>query len=186
MVGIFILLLVVSAAAFPETVVRQTEDPGSDQVFISNFTATGSGCRDGAAGLSFSIDRKTLSVSFDGYQAYLGPGVSASDRRPSCDLSINITHPAEFQYSVTQTTYHGYAVLDRIMTGVMQSIYYFTTSLDNTTTEARITGPIRDVFTVYAQVPESANIRSPCGVNIPLVMRTRVTLISSTATTGTV
>ncbi|MAD85015.1 MAG: hypothetical protein CL912_18810 [Deltaproteobacteria bacterium] len=58
-------------------------------------------------------------------------------------------------------------------------------ALENTTTDARISGPISDIFTVYKQVPEPTMIWSPCGVNISLVMRTRITLISNTTTTDT-
>ncbi|MAD85014.1 MAG: hypothetical protein CL912_18805 [Deltaproteobacteria bacterium] len=75
---------------------------------------------------STKLTQCSLSVTFDRYQAHIGPGVSASDRRPSCDVTINITHPDDYQYSVIQTTFHGYAVLDRGMTGAMQSIYFFT------------------------------------------------------------
>jgi len=58
MIGIFTLLLAVSQAVCLETGVRQPEDPNSEEVFVSNFAAAGSGCRDGATGLSFSLDRK--------------------------------------------------------------------------------------------------------------------------------
>ena len=59
MIVSFTLLLVFCIAASLEINVRQAEDPSSEEVFISNFTAAGSGCRDGVAGLSFSLDRKT-------------------------------------------------------------------------------------------------------------------------------
>ncbi|KAH7346280.1 hypothetical protein BKA65DRAFT_551201 [Rhexocercosporidium sp. MPI-PUGE-AT-0058] len=168
----FFALLSISISTKIES--RLEEEPSASQVIISNFTTGGNGCPQGAAGLSLSSDRKSFSVSFDKYQAYNGPGTSVRDKQPSCDLTVNLTHPADFQYSVSKTTYHGYAMLDQGVTGTMQAVYYFTTSaIKNSTTRAKISGPIRDVFTVNTEVPESTRVWSPCGVNLPLLKKTR-------------
>ncbi|KAG4438092.1 hypothetical protein IFR05_006413 [Cadophora sp. M221] len=179
------LLALVSATVLAEKETRQAEEPSIDQIFISNFTAAGNGCSQGAAGTTLSSDRKSLYVSFDNYQAYTGPGTSVKDRQPSCDLSVNLTHPAEFQYSITETIFHGYAVLDSGMIGIMQAVYYFSSRLENTTTEARVSGPIRDVFTVKKDVTASGRIWSPCGTSGPLLVRTRISLSSDKVVTGT-
>ncbi|KAH9208493.1 hypothetical protein DL95DRAFT_467721 [Leptodontidium sp. 2 PMI_412] len=164
MIWIYVALLaLVSATTIFEKEARQVEEPGIDQIFISNFTAGGNGCPQGAAGSTLSGDRKSclIYVSFDNYQAYTGPVFDHRDY------------------------FHGYAVLHSGITGVMQAVYYFGSRLENTTTEARISGPIWDVFTVKKGVPESGRIWSPCGTSVPLLARTKISLVSDEVVIGT-
>ncbi|KAL2069433.1 hypothetical protein VTL71DRAFT_14112 [Oculimacula yallundae] len=180
-----LLFSLVAAAGFKGQQERQIEGPSADQVRVSNFTTAGNGCSQGTVGLTLSSDRTVLTFGFDGYTAHIGPSTSIKDRSKSCELNVNLTYPTEFQYSVTKTTYHGYAVLDRGLIGVMQAVYSFSSPLENATTIAKVPGSVIDVFTINVYVAETTRIWSPCGVNIPLLMRTRISLTSSISGTGT-
>lgn len=99
--------------------------PNSDEVQIVGLTYGGTGCPSGTVSSVFSDDRTVMTLIFDKYTAEIGPHISPKKKRKNCQLNVNLRYPAGFQYSIFSADYRGYAHLDKGVTGVQKSTYYF-------------------------------------------------------------
>ena len=68
---------------------------------------------------------QVVTYGFDKFQTYIGPGTVQADRSKACQLHLNLKYPGGFQYSVVDATYHGWARLDKGVTGQFITSYYF-------------------------------------------------------------
>lgn len=99
--------------------------PNPDDVQIVGFVYGGTGCPSNTVSSVLSDDRTIMTLIFDQYIAQIGPGVSVTENRKNCQLNINLRYPGGFQYSVFSADYRGYAYLEKGITGVQKSTYYF-------------------------------------------------------------
>ena len=133
---------------------------------------------------------KAITFGFGKFQAYIGPGYSATDKTKSCQLSLGLKYPSGFQFAVVDSTYHGYAQLDKGVTGTFYSTYSFNPDNKNATiTQTSISGGDAwadgQVYTKEDTVPITGYIFSPCSANGILVISNRISLTSSdSAATG--
>ena len=67
----------------------------------------------------------SFTLIFDSYIATLGPTVAIAQNRKNCQLNIDLQYPSGFQYSVFNAIYRGYVQLDKLVTGVQKTTYYF-------------------------------------------------------------
>ncbi|KAK3364649.1 hypothetical protein B0T25DRAFT_70365 [Lasiosphaeria hispida] len=183
-------LLPVLAAASP---VAQTStngwadqpDPSQIQVISSSFS--GNGCPQGTVSTSISPDKTVITFGFDKFQTYIGPGVSPTEKTKNCQLHLNLKYPGGFQFSVVDSTYHGYAQLDKGVTGTFYSTYYFSQDASaTTTTQTSIQGggiwASGQVYTKNDKIPTASFIFSPCGANGILNINNRIALTSTNST----
>jgi hypothetical protein len=105
-------------------------------------------------------------------------------RRTHPTLTSTPQYPGGFQFSVLESTYHGYAQLEPGVTGNFYSTYYFSQDAGaTTTTQTSIQGggiwEQGQVYTKADQVPTASYIFSPCGANGILNINNRIALTSS-------
>ncbi|KAI1351070.1 hypothetical protein F5Y01DRAFT_304924 [Xylaria sp. FL0043] len=159
--------------------------PDPSQIQIASVSASGNGCPQGSVSTELSPDRQVVTFGFDSFQTYIGPGTSVADRTKNCQLHLNLNYPGGFQYAVVESTYHGYAQLEKGVTGTFFSTYYFSQSpADTTTTTTSISGGVSpwdfgDVYTKQDQIPTASIIWSPCGATGILNVNNRIALTST-------
>jgi hypothetical protein len=172
-------LLPVLAAAYP-----QAAAPSGDQITIVDTSYSGNGCPQGSVSTSTSTDKTVITYGFDQFQTYIGPGTKASDKSKNCQLHLNLKYPGGFQYAVVDATYHGWARLDKGVTGSFITTYYFSQDAGKTqTTRTSFIGGgdllNGQVYTKKDSVETTATIWSPCGVNGILNINNRISLTST-------
>ncbi|KAI0161965.1 hypothetical protein GGR57DRAFT_307682 [Xylariaceae sp. FL1272] len=173
-----------SPIEFPGSGTGTGTAPEPTEIAIVSVSASGNGCPQGTVTTDLSPDRSLVTFGFDAFQTYIGPGTSIADRTKNCQLHLNLKYPGGFQYSVVESTYHGYAQLEKGVTGTFYSTYYFSQdAAATTTTETSITGgdvwEFGDVYTKQDQVPTASVIWSPCGASGILNVNNRIALTSS-------
>lgn len=115
--------------------------PDPTQITITQASFSGNGCPQGTVSTSFSADKTLVTFGFDAFQTYIGPGTAVADHSKNCQLHLTLNYPGGFQYSVVDSTYHGYAQMDAGVTGTFYSTYYFSQDASaTTTTHTSLTG----------------------------------------------
>ncbi|KAL2022974.1 hypothetical protein VTK56DRAFT_4189 [Thermocarpiscus australiensis] len=184
------LLLPALAAASPVVQLgtdgwSDTPDPNEIQIESASFS--GNGCPQGSVSTSLSDDKTVITFGFDLFQTYIGPGISITERSKNCQLHLSLKYPGGFQFSVVESTYHGYAQLEPGVTGTFYSTYYFSQDAQaTTTTQTSISGggiwEEGQVYTKADQIPTASYIYSPCGSSGILNVNNRIALTSSNST----
>jgi len=151
---------------------------------IVSVSTSGNGCPQGTVSTTISPDRQILTVGFDSFYTYIGPGTAVSDRTKNCQLHLNLKYPAGFTYAVIQSTYHGYALLETGVTATFFSTYFFSSdAAKTTTTRTTLTGggewAAGNVYTRVDAVPNASIIYAPCGTTSILNLNNRVALTST-------
>lgn len=159
-------------------------DPKDIQIVSASFS--GSGCPQGSVATSISPDKTVITFGFDKFQVFTGPGSTILDRSKNCQLHLTLKYPGGFQFSVLESTYHGYAQLEKGVTGNFYSTYYFSQdAAATTTTQTSIQGggiwEQGQVYTKSDKVPTASYIYSPCGAQGILNINNRISLTSTNA-----
>ncbi|KAF2672242.1 hypothetical protein BT63DRAFT_477035 [Microthyrium microscopicum] len=109
--------------------VPEAEDqPDPKSVYIESVTWNGSGCKRGTSDTTASLsdDRKTISVLYSNYVAQSGTGSSASDGRKNCLLNFKLHVPKGWQYTMSNTIFHGFADMGNGgCNGYVKASYWF-------------------------------------------------------------
>ncbi|KAL2105381.1 hypothetical protein VUR80DRAFT_8467 [Thermomyces stellatus] len=142
--------------------------PKPEEISIKAVTHSGNGCPQGSTATSINEDRTVLTVGFDRFQTYIGPGTSFADRSKNCQLHITLEYPSGFSFAVVDSVYHGFALLEEGVRGDFLSTYFFSSdaAADWTTRTSIDGGGIWAEGQVYTQrdaVPAADVVRSPCG-----------------------
>ncbi|RPB01514.1 hypothetical protein L873DRAFT_1834569 [Choiromyces venosus 120613-1] len=180
-----LLLSAVLATPLPQSTVV----PDPSQVQISDISYAGTGCPPGTVGLSFTTNKKTLALVFDKYRglryvASIGPAIPITESRKYCQININLDYPGDFQYSVFSSDYSGYVNLDAGVTCLQKSIYYFSGSTAQASTQANFTGPLSQDYWIHNEVPLSSAVWSPCGSVKALNINSQLRLYSTPNNNG--
>ncbi|RYP34721.1 hypothetical protein DL768_011041 [Monosporascus sp. mg162] len=153
------------------------DKPDEKLIKIVGASTSGNGCPQGTV----------ITFGFDAFQTYIGPGITPDNWSKNCQLHLNLQYPGGFQFSVVESTYHGYAQLDEGVTGTFLSTYYFSQDAGSTTTtRTSIQGggawALGQVYTKQDKVPTAAVIWSPCGATGILNVNNRIALTSRNST----
>jgi hypothetical protein len=161
--------------------------PPSDDITIQKVTTSGSGCPKKTVSVSISDDRTVVTLGFDEFQTQTGRGFRDSDRDKTCIIRITLHYPNGFSFAVLDATFHGFAQLDSGVNGSFSSTFSF--GDDNsrrcaTNSTLRGGGQYQNgsVFTEHDTIPTAEVVRSACGKNEDLVIRTRINLNSNNST----
>jgi len=179
------LLAPALAAATPILNPQATADlPDPKEIQIISATWSGNGCPSNSVSTSISPDRTVITFGFDAFQTYIGPDVSPLEKTKNCALHLNLKYPGGFQFSVVESTYHGFALLESGVTGTFFSTYFFSQDASaTTTTRTTISGggvwAEGQVYTKSDSVPTASLIFSPCGASGILNINNRISLTSS-------
>ncbi|KAE9981396.1 hypothetical protein BLS_007472 [Venturia inaequalis] len=138
-------------------------DPEPSGIFVKDIKYNGSGCPAGSVSSQFSDDRKIFTVTFNKYEANIGPKVQLrSDARKNCQLNLKLNYPSGFQYSVVGFITRGYADIDADVTAEIGSIYYFSGQSQQTTSRNTIKGPFHASYTKEDNINVATAVWSPC------------------------
>jgi hypothetical protein len=168
--------------------------PAASSVVIKSVSTSGSGCPAGSVSISISDERSVVTLGFDDFDTYIGPGTQTSDHSKACDVHLSLRFPKGYTFGVLDATYHGYAQLDPGVTGNLSSTYQlvdgssFAALADSaaTATSATLTGTSGNFrsggeFTQDNSIAASKVTRSPCNRNVDLIVHTMVSLSSTNA-----
>ncbi|KAK4237878.1 hypothetical protein C8A03DRAFT_44292 [Achaetomium macrosporum] len=160
------------------------DGPNPSDIQIVAATFSGNGCPQGTVSTNISPDKTVITFGFDEFQTYIGPGISPTQKSKNCQLHLSLKYPGGFQFSILESTYHGYAQLEPGVTGTFYSTYYFSQDASaTTTTQTSITGggiwEQGQVYTKSDKIPTASYIYSPCGANGILNINSRIALTSS-------
>ena len=182
----FSTLLLAPALALAGPVLQpdlnDTLDPTKIQII--GVAWSGNGCPQGTVSTSVSADRTVVTFGFDAFQTYIGPGLPVTERSKNCQLHLTLAYPGGFQFAVVESTYHGYAILEKGVTGTFYSTYYFSEdAASTTTTRTTISGggvwEQGQVYTKQDQIPTASVIWSPCGATGNLNINNRIGLTTT-------
>lgn len=128
---------------------------------------------------------QVITVGFDRFQTYIGPGTTIMDRTKNCQLHVTLEYPSGFSFAVVDSVYHGFALLEEGVKGDFLSMYYFsddpaTTCNTRTSIEGGGLWAEGQVYTQRDSVPATDVIRSKCGGrSATLNINNRVSLTST-------
>jgi len=178
------LILPILAAANPLPQSGTAPDPG--QITIIDSSYSGNGCPQGSVSTSTSPDKTVITYGFDQFQTYIGPDTKPADHSKNCQLHLNLKYPGGFQYAVVDATYHGFARLDKGVTGTFLTTYFFSQDATKTsTTRMKAEGgnglELGQVYTKGDTIETTATVWSPCGTTGILNINNRLSLTTTVA-----
>ncbi|ORY12186.1 hypothetical protein BCR34DRAFT_482986 [Clohesyomyces aquaticus] len=179
-----ILALTALAAAAPAPIAEPIpqDKPSGHEVEITGITYGGTGCPDKTVQGLLSDDKTTLTISFDAYTVQSGPSISATERRKFCQLQLKLKYPSGFQYSIFGADFRGYASLDKGVTGVSQSTYYFSGQQNQTVIPTTFTGPMEGNYLKHDEVDAGSTVWSKCGEQGMLNIKSEVRIVPMSST----
>jgi len=163
----------VTASPLPNNILATT-GPNPNEVYVENITYGGTGCPQGSVSQSLSDDRTTFTLIFDSYIASVGPGVLLSESRKNCQLNVNLHIPQGWQYSIASADYRGYVELDKGVTALQESTYYFQGDTNQVSSPANFAGPVDKDYLVHVEIPFTSVVWSSCDVVRPINANTQV------------
>lgn len=137
----------------------------------------GNGCPQGTASVSLSPDNQQLSILFDSYLVQTGGAGPTVDRK-SCNLSIPVTVPGGYSYSIMQVDYRGFNSLPRTARSQLNVEYFFAGSRGVRTTK-NFVGPVNDMYQTTDRLGADAVVWSPCGAQTIMRVNTSMTQFGS-------
>lgn len=127
-----IALLVALSPGVCSTLRTRQSAPPNDSVKIGRVTTSGNGCLQCSA--PFNINNSDQTVVFQrltGFHVSLGPSIAAAERTKNCAFHIEIIYPRGWQFLLQQSSYGGYARLDKGVSGHFNAQYYLSSAPSN-------------------------------------------------------
>lgn len=125
-------ILVALAPATCFTLRARQSAPPNDSVMIGRVTTSGNGCLQGS--IPFNISNHDRSVVFQRltqFHVALGPNIAAAEKTKNCAIHIQIAYPKGWQFLLQQSSYGGYARLDKGVSGLFNAQYYLSSAPGN-------------------------------------------------------
>lgn len=154
-----------SAVAIPvdnPIVPPQPPHPPADQVYIKGMNYAGSGCPAGSAIGTLASDGSNINIAFDNYIASVGKGIPITESRKNCQINIDLMYPPGWSYSIYSTEYRGYVALDKKVTAIQQSDYWFPGESQTVRFSSFWEGPVQEDYKFTDDIARDAIVWSPC------------------------
>jgi hypothetical protein len=148
----------VYAAIFAATIAGSAY--GDHIIRVETVNMGGSGCPQGSVGKQISGDGEAFTLIFDRFIAEVGPDVSLSEGRKSCQIAVRLDVPAGWTYMVADFDYRGYVSLDNGVTAKQTSKYYFQGNSITPTYSTKFEGPYDDDYVISDSVDQE--FWAPC------------------------
>jgi hypothetical protein len=142
---------------------------------VRSISYAGSGCRAGSVATNVSPDLQAVTLMFDEYAAYDGPGVPLNEKRRNCQFNFDLDYPAGWSFAIPSITVRGYAQIRRGGSGLVQFTHYYSGVANLARYRITLTGPVdRDLVAVLPQ--EGPLVWSPCGAHRGLNINSEIRL----------
>jgi hypothetical protein len=116
-------------------------------------------------------DRGVLILTVPAFMAEDGPGVPREAHRRLCTVTLNVEHPADWQFAIARVRFGGLADLDAQVKGSVLSSYFFQGAPTVVTfPDPNLTGPVVTGFEFRFDLPKEAVQFGPCGGGRSLVI----------------
>jgi hypothetical protein len=148
-------------------------------VSIRKLSFAGSGCPAGTISGKLASGFNAFTLFFSDFVAEVGPGIPVSQKRKNCMLSVDLSVPPGWSYSIAEVEYKGYVDLDRGVTAKQTSSYYFQGDLSTARLGTTMTGPKAATYRIKDILGIEAMVWSPCGATRALNINAQVLLNSS-------
>lgn len=169
----FELVSALSLAAASLAAPLATEAPPS--ATIASIAYGGTGCPQGTLQYVLSSDHKTVNMLYPNqFAAEVGPGVDLTQARKNCQISLSIKHTAGWSYGIDSSSYIGHVILDKGVTGIQKTTYYFAGSTAQVEDTNTWVGPLDRTYFVKNQA--AGPIWSPCSSAVALNINSQVRL----------
>lgn len=151
---------------------------------ITNVISGGSGCPQGSIDINWT-DNRILPIYFNKeFTAKVGSKVDVTDSRKNCQINLALEFSPGYSFAIFSADYAGWADLDKGVTGVVKSTYYFSGEQDQASTTLTIPGPYHGSY--YKHDDVALSVWSPCGSSAALNVNSEVALTPlATPLTGT-
>lgn len=146
----------------------------ADDIEIENIIYNGSGCPFGTVAENVSPDKQAFTITFSDFIAEAGPGLPLSSGRRNCQLTIDLTIPQGWQFSISSFDYRGFAFLDLGVHARYTTNYYFQAESGSTPFSRNLYGEFDDLFQFRENFPIETVVWSPCGITRALNVNTSV------------
>ena len=170
-----IMKATVAAFCFAATSAFATSPPWAH---VESISYAGSGCPAGSVAENLSDDLTAFTLLFDDYVAEVGPGISRREARKNCQINLDLKFPQGWSYTLFEVDYRGYVGIDRGVTALQSSRYYFQGNRHSCKFDTKFYGSMDDDYEIHDTVAASALVWSPCGANRSLNINTQVRLAS--------
>lgn len=114
----------------------------------------------------------------------VGPGIPYSQKRKNCQLSFNFDYPSGWSYALLVLDTRGYVSLERGVTGIQQTRFYFQGKLHTGSFMTNFQGPRDGDYQVRDILGLSSQVFSPCGAHRALNLNTEIRLDNSRNSRG--
>ncbi|RYP92648.1 hypothetical protein DL770_001230 [Monosporascus sp. CRB-9-2] len=106
--------------------VPTTPAPAPEKVKIHSITLLGSGCPWGSAYVTVDATGTLFEATFSKYIVESGKGLTASDWRKNCKLTMNMEFDSGYQFSILETSMQGFAEIPKGAKGHCDNTFSFT------------------------------------------------------------
>jgi hypothetical protein len=177
-------ILALSSSAFLSSALVAQDTPNPNLITIKTIDALGTGCPVGSYSANLSPDKKAFTLSFSEFVAEVGPGIPLSAARKNCSVTLTLSVPAGWQYSIGTFNYRGFMDLAAKVRADHSTSYFFQGTGETGTFTATTTGPVVKDF-VYTDKIGLASVYipdtwSPCNVDRALTINPSIRLTKLT------
>ncbi|TEB33600.1 hypothetical protein FA13DRAFT_1730650 [Coprinellus micaceus] len=178
-----VLSIVATALAAPSPLAPRFAPPTGFN--ITSVGVIGTGCPSGSAYVLISDDATALTAVFSELSAIAGPGVSISNNRRQCQLTLGVRVPKGYSFGLNSVESAGYYQLDPSVSASHSSLYYFQGQLTQGAAQNTFVGPVEGKTYISKEAYDgSGTARSPCGQDTVLNINTDVRASNSNNKNG--
>lgn len=154
-------LLVVLSPGYCFTLRTRQSAPPTDSVKIGRVTTSGNGCL--RSDVPFNITNPDQNVVFQHlteFHGSLGPSIVVAERTKNCAFHIGVTYPRGWQFTFQQSSYGGYARLDKGVGVHFNAQYYLSSAPSNSVSHYKCVLQLLRLSRSGFQVLEPNGVRS--------------------------
>jgi hypothetical protein len=164
----------------------QGRGPGHKAAKVQKWSHGGNGCPQNSVGTYISDDGQVFTLSFDQFAVKQGPTVAKEEGRKFCNITVDLQIPDNWQYTIGQVEYRGYANLDAKVKGEIRAEYRYPGAGGSARPmRAEFTGPVITDYLKSDVLETQSRGWSRCGKeNKGLEIRTEIQVSGDSKATG--
>jgi len=162
----------VSAAPKPD-------GPDPTKVYVEAMTYGGTGCPQDTVTQVMNAERTLFTLMFSNYIAFARPGSGPGDGRKDCQINFDLRFPPGYSYTIATIDYRGFANVAATHTATQSSVYYFSGYPAQARLGTVFKGPMALDYNLRDVLPVEAWVWAPCGVRVPVNIKTALSINSS-------